>query len=416
MGKSNRIRNNRASDTLFGSAAPKKKNGMPMWALNAITIAVVVAVLVSVVVLFMSSFGVFGRMQTAMKSDNFRVTKNMMNYYFQTQYSSFVSENSSYLSYYGLDTGKPLKDQTYGTDAEGNSTTWFDTMMDSTVEQVKEILVYCEEAEKRGIELDDEDIEAIEAELSMYDTYGKLYGTDKNAYIAMIYGKGMRASDIEKALKLSALAAKCSETVGNEIRDGITDEHVISEYEGNLDDYDEVDYISYTFDVTFTDAKNKLESTATDAEKIAKYKEMIAEARAKAEEWAQIKDEAVLKDTILDYIAETVFDETYEDFMEKEAVAEDKRVITVETLKEKLLPAIKTAIKDDVDFIIESVEAKGDEAAKEGIMHTTKEGETTKYFIFDTEVDKTYYDAFKKYAKALPSAFRLASGGRSSHT
>lgn len=402
MGKSNRIRNNRASDTLFGgAAAPKQKKEMPSWALNALPITFAVLLVVAVALLFMSSFGVFGRMQTAMKSENFRVTQNMMNYYFQSQYSSFVSENSAYLSYYGLDTGKSLKDQTYSTDADGNVVTWFDTMMDSTVEQVKEILVYCEEAEARGITLDEEDMKAIEDELYMYDIYGQLYGTDKNAYISMMYGKGMRESDIKKALELSTLASKCSSLIGDEILDGITDEHIIKEYETNTDEYDQVDYIYYTFDVAFTDAKNALASTATDAEKIAKYKEMIEEAKARAEEWAAIKDEAVLKDTILKYVGETVFEDTYKDFMEKEKVAEDKMVITAEILKEKLVAAVFNAIKEDAEFVIESVEAKGDEEAKTGIMNTTKDGETTKYFVFETEVDKTFYDAFKKYAGEL---------------
>ena len=402
MGKSNRIRNNRASDTLFGgAAAPKQKKEMPSWALNALPITFAVLLVVAVALLFMSSFGVFGRMQTAMKSENFRVTQNMMNYYFQSQYSSFVENNKAYLSYYGLDTGKPLKDQTYSTDADGNVVTWFDTMMDSTVEQVKEILVYCEEAEARGITLDEEDMKAIEDELYMYDIYGQLYGTDKNAYISMMYGKGMRESDIKKALELSALASKCSSLIGDEILDGITDEHIIKEYETNADEYDQVDYIYYTFDVAFTDAKNALASTATDAEKIAKYKEMIEEAKARAEEWAAIKDEAVLKDTILKYVGETVFEDTYKDFMEKETVAEDKMVITAEILKEKLVAAVFNAIKEDAEFVIESVEAKGDEEAKTGIMNTTKDGETTKYFVFETEVDKTFYDAFKKYAGEL---------------
>ena len=402
MGKSNRIRNNRASETLFGgAAAPKQKKEMPSWALNALPITFAVLLVVAVALLFMSSFGVFGRVQTAMESENFRVSQNMMNYYFQSQYSSFVENNKAYLSYYGLDTGKSLKDQTYSTDADGNVTTWFDNMMNSTVEQVKEILVYCEEAEARGITLDEEDMKAIEDELYMYDIYGQLYGTDKNAYISMMYGKGMRESDIKKALELSALASKCSSLIGDEILDGITDEHIIKEYETNTDEYDQVDYIYYTFDVAFTDAKNALASTATDAEKIAKYKEMIEEAKARAEEWAAIKDEAVLKDTILKYVGETVFEDTYKDFMEKEKVAEDKMVITAEILKEKLVAAVFNAIKEDAEFVIESVEAKGDEEAKTGIMNTTKDGETTKYFVFETEVDKTFYDAFKKYAGEL---------------
>ena len=80
MGKSNRIRNNRASETLFGgAAAPKQKKEMPSWALNALPITFAVLLVVAVALLFMSSFGVFGRMQTAMKSENFRVTQNMIN-------------------------------------------------------------------------------------------------------------------------------------------------------------------------------------------------------------------------------------------------------------------------------------------------------------------------------------------------
>ena len=225
MGKSNRIRNTRASETLFGgAAAPKQKKEMPSWALNAIPITFIVLLVVAVALLFMSSFGVFGRMQTVMKSDNYRVTQNMMNYYFQSQYSSFVSENSAYLSYYGLDTGKPLKDQTYSTDASGNVTTWFDTMMNSTIDQVEEILIYCEAADALGVKLEDEDMKAIEDELYMYEIYGQLYGTDKNAYISMMYGKGMRESDIRKALELSTLASKCSSLIGDEILEGITDE------------------------------------------------------------------------------------------------------------------------------------------------------------------------------------------------
>ena len=110
MGKSNRIRKDRANVTLSGVKSRKKSQGMPSWAINLITIAITALILVSVVLSIMSANGVFGRMQTALKSEHFRVDANMMNYYFRTQYDSFVQNNSSSLSYYGLDTGVSLKE------------------------------------------------------------------------------------------------------------------------------------------------------------------------------------------------------------------------------------------------------------------------------------------------------------------
>ena len=189
MGKSNRIRNDRASATLAGVKPHKKSQGMPSWAINLITIVITAVILFSVVFSLLSANGVFTRMQTAMKSDNFRVDRNMMNYFFKTQYSSFVSENSSYLSYYGLDTSVSLKDQYVDTNDESQGT-WFDYMMEQTKLQVEEMLVYCEEAEARGIKLDDADKDAIDAELEMYKTYAGTYGYTTNAYVANIYGKG----------------------------------------------------------------------------------------------------------------------------------------------------------------------------------------------------------------------------------
>ena len=225
MGKSNRIRTDRANAAFASVKTPKKKNGMPSWALNLITIVITAAILFSVVFMLMSSNGVFGRMSTAMKSENFRVSRNMMDYYFQTQYNNFVQQNSSYLSYYGLDTGLSLKDQYIDT-TEGSETTWFDYMMEQTKTQVEEILIYCEEAQQRDIKLTEEEYADIDAEIEMYETYASMYGYDTNSYVAQIYGKGIKTKDIRAAMELSALASKCSTEIGKELEAGITDEDI----------------------------------------------------------------------------------------------------------------------------------------------------------------------------------------------
>ncbi len=383
MGKSNRIRNDRAHATLAGVKPHKKKQGMPSWALNLITIAVAAVILFSVVFSLMNANGVFTRMQTAMKSDNFRVDANMMNYFFKTQYSSFVSQNSSYLSYYGLDTSLSLKDQYVDTNDESQGT-WFDYMMGQTETQVEEMLIYCEEAEARGIELDDEDMEAIDSELEMYKTYAEMYGYTTNAYVANVYGKGMKIKDIKNALELSALASKCSAEIGAELEEGISDEDIDNEYAENGLDYDVIDMLTYAFDVTYEDAKAECPDDATEETIVAKYKEMVADAKAKAAALAAITDKTEFENKITEYVVESVWDDTYEDDIKSSDVADDKLPNETDTaaIREKLIAHIVDLIKNDKDFDADAIV-------------------TDNKVLGEVAVDETYATAIKDMAEGI---------------
>jgi hypothetical protein len=110
MGKSNRIRNNRANEKLASSYGikTKEKKGMPNWAMSLIAILITLAVILSVVFSLLSANGVFLRMQTAVSSENFKVNGNMMSYFFNLEYQNFQQEHANYLSNYSLDTSKPV--------------------------------------------------------------------------------------------------------------------------------------------------------------------------------------------------------------------------------------------------------------------------------------------------------------------
>lgn len=333
MGKSNRIRNERASAVLTGVKSPKKKNGLPSWALNLITIAVAAIIFISVALSLLSANGVFTRMQTAMKTENFTVNANMMKYYYQTQYQNFVSQNSSYLSYYGLDTSLSLKDQYVDTSDESQGT-WFDYMMKQTEAQVEQILQLCEEAEARGIALDSDELKDIDNEIALYETYASMYGYTTNSYIANMYGKGIKAKDIRNAMKLSTLASKCSEAVGEALKAAITDEEIASEYEDNKLDYDIIDYVYYTFNVKYEDAVIAVlgedhddEDAETDENRaliLAKYEELIEEARASAEALAEKTDVAAFKADIYARLSEKAYDDAYETAMKDSDLTSDK--------------------------------------------------------------------------------------------
>ena len=390
MGKSNRIRNARANATFTSVTAPKKTQGMPSWAMNLITIAIAAVILLSVAVSLMTANGVFLRAQTAMKSDNYRVSGTMMNYYFKNTYSSFVSENSSYLSYYGLDTSASLKSQ-YLDPSDESQGTWFDYMMAQTQAQVEEYLIYCEEAEVRGIELDDEDMENIKAELEMYKTYASAYGYSTNSYVANMFGKGTKLSDVKKALKLTALANKCKAVVGEELEAAISDEDIDAEYEANSLDYDLVDYTFYTFDVTYADAAEKVlgksdytedEAEEKEAEIIAEYKNMIEEAKKNAKELAGLSKGDFAK-KVAEYIVNDTYDDTYDKSIKSSEVADDDMPEDEAAVKEALVAYILGLIVDEKEF-------SEDDIVKDGKLLST-----------DIELSESYADEIKLIAQTI---------------
>ena len=404
MGKSNRIRNQRANVKVETVKSYKKKSGMPSWAVNLITIAVALVILLSVALSLVTANGVFMRMQTAMKTENFRVNGNMMNYFFQTQYQSFVSENSSYLSYYGLDTGLSLKEQYIDT-SDASQGTWFDYMMNQTKTSVAEILVYCEEAEARGIKLTDDDKANIDAELEMYETYAEAYGyTSTNTYVAAVYGKGMKLKDVRNALELSTLASKCSEEVGIEIENSITKDQINTEYNDNKLDYDLVDYSYYTFSVSYKDAIVEIlgedyddADAETKADEIlAKYKEMIEKAKADAAELAGKTDIKDFKAYIYNKVVEDAIEDTYAEAVADSELTSEKLPTeeNTTTIREKLLAHVIDLITNDKSY--EKISATADEKTTVFEIEVTAE-----YAELFEEIAQDVYDAAKTDAESF---------------
>ena len=403
MGKSNRIRTNRAGATLSG-VAPRKKREMPSWAINLITIVVAAIILVSVVLSIMSANGVFPRMQTAMRTENFRVNRNMMTYYFQTQYNNFVSQNSSYLQYYGLDTSLSLKEQYVDTKEDGTQYSWFDYMADQTKTQVKQMLVYCEEAQARGIELDAEDEAYVDEQIAALKSYADMYGYDLNSYIASIYGKGVKKGDVRDAIELSRLASKCTQVLSDEIKAGITDADIDAEYAANAKDYNFVDFLNYSIKVTYDEAAEAElgkadftdeEAAAKKDDIIKKYDEMIKAAKDKAAALEGAADEKTFKDLVADYEIELVYDDIYEEIISESEVTETTtpEKATVDAIRPKLIAKVLEAIKSGAEFDAKAI------VSDENVVL----GEFT--------VDKTYGEALEEVAQAVYDNVKAAVEG-----
>ena len=389
----------------------KTNGGMPSWLLSLIVGLVAVIVVGTCLASFVGSTGVIGRLSTAMKTENYTINQPMMSYFYQTAYSSFVSGTyyqtlGSYCSLnnatYG-NSGLSLDKQTIGkgqydsilVPAEYNGKTWHEYFMDQAVATVEQVLVFCEVANERGIELTDEELENVKIAAqnlanevrTSKDAYGSTpyAGLSDNACISAAFGDGVKLSDVRKALELTSLAGKAQNDVSEELLDKVTIDRINAEYEKNPKHYDLVDFLTYGFSVKY-DAVSKevLAEIGEDAKEadhkdeiLAAYKTKIAEAIEKAKALSAITD----KDEFLKFVLNDKLDEIYEDTYEelKEKAKLDDKVLPTEenakTIKEAMIAKIfEELFAEEVkDTAADDVEEKDE-----------------KFFAYGVEVNKIY--------------------------
>ncbi len=365
MGKSNRIRSEKYQSKANSTALKNQKKGTPSWLYPAILSVVAVFVAVIFVFSVFSSSGIAMRHTKAISSDNYTINGNMLSYMFMTEYQQFQSDNQSIASYIGLDASKSLKDQEFSSTAaslfgafEGS---WYDYFMNSVKTQAEQLLIYCEEADARGIALDDTDKAQIDLTIEQLKLMASMYGYSTDAYLALSFGNGVKVKDIRGFLEISALAAKCATVVDEDIIDGITDAEISAKYEANKKNYNVVDYVYYgvyvdfenvTYDVIADyDGKTALTSEQ-EALVLEEYKKQIEEAKAKADVFKTYTTVEEFTAAMLRDVADTEFDNLYE----KEALKDTDK------LSDEALSEIKSAM---ITKVLEEVNAGAKETADE---------------------------------------------------
>ena len=377
MGKANRIRNQRASAALNTTIKTAKKNnqGMPSWAVNLIAIAITAFVVITIALSLLSANGVFGRLTTAMSSDNFRVNENVMKYFYSEAASS------------------------------AGSTATAEQVLATAKSDVKTMLALCEEARKRGIELDDEDEANIELQIQMYELYSQYYGYDSvNTFISASFGKGVNKTDVKKALSLQILASKCGEVLSDELLAAITDGEIDAKYLENLNDYDLVDYTQYTYKVTYKDAAEavlgksnytKEDETEKAAEILEKFKELVEEAKAKAAAFNAMATPEELKNYIIDQEVDFVYDDEYDNTIMPGHTSDDghdhKDDIVI-TLKDMPSEDDLKAIREKAIAHLKALLKEGKEYENVSVANTEAKNAT----IFEITVTTAFADAFEE--------------------
>lgn len=410
--------------------ANNKKNangGVPTWLLSLIVGLVALLVVGTCLASFVGSTGVIGRFSTAMKTDNYSINKPMMDYFYQTSYSSFVSGQyyQSLYSYCSLNNAKngnsglPLNEQKIGEGqydsilvsniSDYKDKTWHDYFMDQALATAKEVLIFCEVADERGISLTDEELDSVNTSAKALaeqirvskDAYGTTpyAGLSDNACISAAFGDGVKMSDVKNALELTMLASKAQNDIAEKALDGVTIDRINAEYAENPKHYDLVDYLTFSFSVKYDNVvKEVLADIGEDAKEedhkdeiLAAYKEEIAKASKKAAELSAITDkDEFLKYILNDHLTEN-YDETYDE------VKEEKK------LEDKVLPSEEDQAKIKDAMIAKIFEELFAEDAKSTAVDDVEEKDD-KFYAYDVEINKLYGEFLSTLKSDLYSA------------
>jgi hypothetical protein len=154
----------------------------------------------------------------AMRTDHFTVTPGMMSYWFYSYGGALIVEMEKQVPY---DATRSLHDQSY---RDGRS--FYDVLMNSTLQKISEMLIYCEAADRAGIALSAEQQGAIESRMTSLRYEAATYGMEAEAYLQRLFGPLMTATDLQRCYELETLASEHSRTINRDLESAISIEQI----------------------------------------------------------------------------------------------------------------------------------------------------------------------------------------------
>ena len=254
------------------------------------------------------------------------IQKAEFDYYYYSSLNSFASTYGSYLSYFGLDTSKPLDQQQYS-----DTMTWDDYFQQQAVNQLKNVYALTDEANEKGFEYDaSSDYDDM---VSSIQSYAEQQGVSEDEYCKSVFGSDATLEGIKPYVEMSGLAS----AYYNDVKDNIevTDDEINTYYDENKDNYDSVDYRVCKIEAdmpeeeteaetkaqTETVAESSSETAVTESQTETESETMSAEeseAAAKAEEEAKAAAMAEAKAKADDMLSkstdEASFEKVYGDY------------------------------------------------------------------------------------------------------
>lgn len=178
---------------------------------------------------------------TYVKIGDHEVSKVEYDFCYNVVVNNYLNIYSSILPYMGLDTSLDFADQQYD-----ESKSWKDAFDEMTVEQLKQVKALVDDSKAQGFTYDAaEDYKEFQDSLESAATEA---GISIKEYYKNSYGEYATEARIEPFEKESLLAAAYYQELLEQNKP--SDEEITAYYEENKDDYDLIDYRSFTFAAT----------------------------------------------------------------------------------------------------------------------------------------------------------------------
>ena len=201
---------------------------------NALYIAIAVIFVIVGIVVTVANSKVIERNADAVTIGNETYTAADVSYFYNTIYSSFVSKNSYYLSAYGLDTSKSLKEQDCPVTDGG---TWYDYFRDQALESLKSYALLAQKAEAEGFDGSEEVEQSVQDTFADLDAAAASAGYTRAQYIKAVCGPLVNEKVFERNVRLDALAQAYSADHVNSLE--YSDDEIQAAYDADPKSYPE---------------------------------------------------------------------------------------------------------------------------------------------------------------------------------
>lgn len=217
---------------------------------KVLAVILVLAIISGVTAFAVSYTGLVEKNRTALTVGDVAVSQPEYAYYYTSGYN-MVYQYAQYgmISY---DTSATPSSQTYNNVMgeipdfpEDQTPTWADFFKYYAENNLKYIKAFLKIAEEKNITLDDSDKKTIEENIESLASTAKSNNYSVNAYLRMVYGKGVNEKLLRTILEEQTLAQKVEEAKTEELKASYTDKQVEKEYKNHTEEFATINYRSY---------------------------------------------------------------------------------------------------------------------------------------------------------------------------
>lgn len=361
--EANEYRSERKERIAKNSKQKNKKNVDSTRIVSAVLIAICIIALLAAIGGGLYAYGVPQKLLPAVKVDGRTYSVAEYGYYYTSVYQTYANQSYSYQQQLGFSLGfdytKDPAEQTTK-DEDGNEMTYAEFFKNSVIETLESYNYYLKLAKAEGMELTEENKEAIDATIDELATYASTYGYSTNRYINVLYGKGLSLNKFRSLLEEQYLVSQYVEKQTAADEADITMDAIEAKFNEAPADYQAVDL--RLFGLSLKDEETNTEDEPitvelTDDETTtaeAASEETTSEETTSEEQTSAEETEAAEETTAADTDEETTAEEVTEKELSKQELLANEMLekITdeesfIKLAKEYCAEADKATFEDD---------------------------------------------------------------------